>query len=763
MRKILAVLVMAGVLAAGFGFEQQKGQQEVALQAAIRMETVEGNLKGAIEAYRKIAGGSDRAVAARALIRMGQCYERLGNSEARNAYGRVLREFGDQVQQAEEARVRLAALGAVGGDGRQSASAPLNTGLTLKKIDFPGQGLTNFARLSPDGSRILYTLRKDKKDAADSLYVMDFSSRQERRLAEIIGSGIGVQYFEWSPDATLVVYKYGQSELRLIGADGGQPRTLWSCSERKCDVLPTDWSRDGRHILCVIANEADRTVQIGILPAHGGEPRVVVSGPVAEFPSYTIRPRTPTPALRFSPDAKSILGERTVNGNSDLYIWAIDSGQESRLTDHPANDEAPFWSPDGRYVVFMSNREKTNDLWALPMQGARPAGDPLLIRRDLGKNTSLASFTAGGVLTLFEIDTGIADDLFTVPVDPTTGAAKGRLVPFAKYPTAHSLFPVWSPDGTRLAYSSRKGEARAATLWVSSGKERDDVEVLTPKYVTNGVAWSPDGHGLIFPGWDPEQRLGIFRVSLKDAAIETLQIGGKGTIGAFINVKWLPGAGVLRFEKLQKAGATREIYDLDLSSRTARLVTDRIPTTYYTWPSPNGKYLVYQEERALKLWSLETNAFLVALAAFPEGIPVDGPAWSPEGNRVAWKDGNQLKILVLPDTTPRILLEVLPASAIGGTAWTGGLAWSADGRNVAYVLQDNAVADRPRSELWTVPAAGGKSQKIADAPERYPRLGEVIWHSSGTMILVRGKAERPKGGPFQHWAMENFLPGMHIR
>jgi hypothetical protein len=67
---------MAGALSTGVGSGQQKGRQEVALQDAIRMETVEGNPKGAIEAYKKLAKGGDRAVAAKALVRMGQCYEK---------------------------------------------------------------------------------------------------------------------------------------------------------------------------------------------------------------------------------------------------------------------------------------------------------------------------------------------------------------------------------------------------------------------------------------------------------------------------------------------------------------------------------------------------------------------------------------------------------------------------------------------------------------------------------------------------------------
>ncbi len=62
MRNILAVVVIALALASGISSGRQKGQQEVALQAAIRKETVDGDRQGAIEAYKKLAKGSDRTV-----------------------------------------------------------------------------------------------------------------------------------------------------------------------------------------------------------------------------------------------------------------------------------------------------------------------------------------------------------------------------------------------------------------------------------------------------------------------------------------------------------------------------------------------------------------------------------------------------------------------------------------------------------------------------------------------------------------------------
>ena len=109
MRRRVIGLVLAGVLlAAGTGAGQKK-QQEIDLQAAIRTETVDGDLKAAIKQYDTIVAKykDDRAVAATALIRMAECYRKQGDAESRKIYERVLRDYPDQKEAVSVARARL--------------------------------------------------------------------------------------------------------------------------------------------------------------------------------------------------------------------------------------------------------------------------------------------------------------------------------------------------------------------------------------------------------------------------------------------------------------------------------------------------------------------------------------------------------------------------------------------------------------------------------------------------------------------------------
>src|SRR5687767_2711273 len=78
-------------------------------QKALVKERSEGKLDEAIQLYRRAvdSAGKDRALAAKALVQLGECYEKLGSTEARKQYDRVLREYADQKEAVAAARARL--------------------------------------------------------------------------------------------------------------------------------------------------------------------------------------------------------------------------------------------------------------------------------------------------------------------------------------------------------------------------------------------------------------------------------------------------------------------------------------------------------------------------------------------------------------------------------------------------------------------------------------------------------------------------------
>jgi hypothetical protein len=105
----MVAIALAGTLALAAA-SQPGADAARQLEAAIHREIVLGDLKGAIEGYRKLLGaqGTSRAVEARALFQIGQCEEKLGNrAAAESAYQHISDDYGDQ-EQAAQARARLA-------------------------------------------------------------------------------------------------------------------------------------------------------------------------------------------------------------------------------------------------------------------------------------------------------------------------------------------------------------------------------------------------------------------------------------------------------------------------------------------------------------------------------------------------------------------------------------------------------------------------------------------------------------------------------
>src|SRR5262245_53915982 len=106
-KSLLLAGLLGSALSLGYSANQAKDDRaQVALQAAIKTETVDGDLKGAIRQYGEIVAKhkTDRAVAATALVHMAECYRKQGDAEAQRIYERVVREYADQKEAVAAAR-----------------------------------------------------------------------------------------------------------------------------------------------------------------------------------------------------------------------------------------------------------------------------------------------------------------------------------------------------------------------------------------------------------------------------------------------------------------------------------------------------------------------------------------------------------------------------------------------------------------------------------------------------------------------------------
>ena len=122
---------------------QEREDLEVLYQRAVHQEVVEGDLEQALELYRQVTvlTGVSRSTAARALLRMGQCLEKLGRTDASRIYLRILNEYGDQPGVAHQARLKLERKGILRDFpmvGRERISGLLNRKQRRRQTGPPG-------------------------------------------------------------------------------------------------------------------------------------------------------------------------------------------------------------------------------------------------------------------------------------------------------------------------------------------------------------------------------------------------------------------------------------------------------------------------------------------------------------------------------------------------------------------------------------------------------------------------------------------------
>lgn len=511
-QKAMTRIGLAGLLLAGTIQAQQPRQPAIDLQAAIRTQTVDGDLNAAIEQYKVIVsryGKSNRSVTADALIRMAGCYEKLGTAQAREIYQRVVSEFRDQTESVTTAQARLAAL------------QPTIPDAPVYRRVWSGPNVDTEGTVSADGRFLSYP-----DWSTGNLALRDLVTGTDRTLTN---DGSPRQYAERSvisPDGTQVVFARFDGkdhyELRLASTTRTRPgpsQPLYANQEDEW-LAPNDWSPDGKWI-AVQFERKDGTALIGLVSAEDGSLRVLKS----------LDWRGPG-KIAFSPTGKYIAYDLPADEDSlqrDIFVLAVDGSQETQAVLHPANDTVVGWSPNGSLLLFSSNRTGNVGLWSVPVLNGRPQGAPALLKRDLGEAFPMG-LTAAGALYVGQKVRG--PEVYVRSFDFATGKwLSDPVSPVAEY-VFNNRSPVWSPDGTELAYVSRHNVQGPPDyrLCILSTKTKKVRALSTGLAYIHKPRWSPDGRFISVNGGDRKGRRGLFQVDAQSGK-STLIAQGAGVWG----------------------------------------------------------------------------------------------------------------------------------------------------------------------------------------------------------------------------------------
>jgi len=546
-------------------------------QKGLVQERATGDLNEAIRLYKQIVDDhpDDRALVAKALVQIGGCYEKSGNAEARTAYERVVREYADQSEIVAQARVRLAALGGPGGAG----------GLVARRVLTDASGVSGV--LTADGKYI----RGLDRDTGDMIQLEVASGQRSR----ITNKGPWNETEKWyncqafSRDGKQIAYnsytKDWVPQVRIRNLDGSGLRTLYSVKSKKnAYVLPLDWSPDAGSILVLRRrnpDESNEVKELTLISTADGSVRVLRTI-TAGWPLMT--------RARLSPDGRSVAFSTRREGsqpNGDVFLMTADGRNEVVVAGHPAEDRLLGWTPDGRSLVFLSDRSGTWDIWTVHITGGKQQGEPELLKKDFGHDSEVLGFAPDGSC-YYKTNTPLGG-LYNGEVDLETGKVLVSPAPVATRYTGPPSGPKWSPDGRSLLYRGyRSPDNYILTIRsAATGEER----FLAPRLDGfNWPSWAPDGRSVVALGFTVTED-GIFRIDTETNGITKLA-------GVGLAPKLCPDGKTLVF--VMDGAKTMRKRNLDTNEESEVVKTGSYPFDL----SPDGREVVFQVDGAVKTVSL---------------------------------------------------------------------------------------------------------------------------------------------------------------
>ncbi|MES3036006.1 MAG: amidohydrolase family protein [Gemmatimonadota bacterium] len=445
----------------------------------------------------------------------------------------------------------------------------------------------------------------------------------------------------------------------------------------------------------------------GTAGAQGTPDSTRRTAPESDLPLIPTRPLRFTTdegtwmSLDLSPDGKTIVFDLL----GDLYTIPVTGGAATRITSGSGFDGQPRFAPDGKSIVFVSDRSGSENLWLVDPAGTRVRPltrgfNQAFISPDFTPDGQYVVVSKSNDLWLYSVGGGNGLRMTGVTPPPAPGGGGGQQ-------PGNFMGASVSPDGRYVYAAARTGAAGYNQMMGTTQVVMYDRKTgrLATRTLNLGNAFrpaiSPDGKWLAYAS----RQMAVTGLKIRDLASG--------------DERWL----------------SMDIQRDDIESRGSR---DLLPG--YSWTADSKAIILAHHGHIWNLdvasakqvqipFTAQVDQLIADLVKFEYPVndsvltvrQIRGARPSPDGKRLAFSALDHLWIMDLPGGTPRRLTTASDGEHMP--------VWSPDGRYIAYVSWNEDGGD-----IWRIPAAGGTPQKLTTQTAYYD---EIAYAPTGNRIVAQ--------------------------
>ncbi len=498
---------------------------------------------------------------------------------------------------------------------------------------------------SPDGSKIAFT---SGRDGNFQIYVMNADGSSQTRLTH--NSAAADSGPAWSPDGARIAFvRYPTDstagEIYVMNADGSNEIRLTDTPGRRNEA-PV-WSPDGSKI----AFDSNRTnnTEIYVMNSDGSSQTALFNNPYTDS------------GPEWSPDGAKIAFTSNRDGHQAVYVMNADGSNQIGLTSNLTSTDV-----GGRWQRLPTSSSPT------PAPTTTPTPTPVFTSTPIPTATPTATATAtpigaptptptatptpvgNGRIAFFSVRDGDGD----IYLMEGNGSNPTRLTNTTGWPWVH--MPALSPDGTKVAFTKMTFAGNGYEIYLMDADGSNEVRLTNNPGDDNQPDWSPDGTKITFSS----RRDGNWEIYVMNADGSN-QANLTNMAGDDRSPAWSPDGSKIAFDSDREQPLHTQVYVMSADGSNQVQLTSQTYNADPTW-SPDGSRIAFTTLRftpAHEICTMNADGSNQTRVTY-NAVSSQGAthaSWSPDGARIAFGSGGQIWVID-PDGSNRANLTNNPST-----------------------------------------------------------------------------------------------------